>query len=205
MADDVSTTAPVRSSDSASASGIATGPDLAAELALQLSWHWDNQLRPRLAGLTDDEYFWEPVPGAWNVHPRGQGHTDFQGGSGAYTVDFAHPAPTPAPVTTISWRLVHLLVGVFGARNARYFGGPPADYDSYDYPGSADAALADLDSKYATWITGVRGLSADELARPCREPGFDSSPMLGLVLHIHREVIHHGAEIALLRDLWAHR
>ncbi|CAN5250663.1 hypothetical protein BH23ACT9_BH23ACT9_22320 [soil metagenome] len=26
-----------------------------------------------------------------------------------------------------------------------------------------------------------------------------------LVLHINREVIHHGAEMALLRDLFAHR
>jgi hypothetical protein len=26
--------------------------------------------------------------------------------------------------------------------------------------------------------------------------------MAALVLHIHREVIHHGAEIALLRDLF---
>jgi hypothetical protein len=26
-----------------------------------------------------------------------------------------------------------------------------------------------------------------------------------LVLHIHREVIHHGAEIALLRDLYRAR
>jgi hypothetical protein len=34
-----------------------------AHLAEQLSWHWEAQLRPRLDGLTDDEYFWEPVPG----------------------------------------------------------------------------------------------------------------------------------------------
>lgn len=27
--------------------------------------------------------------------------------------------------------------------------------------------------------------------------------MAPLVLHINREVIHHGAEVALLRDLWA--
>jgi hypothetical protein len=26
-----------------------------------------------------------------------------------------------------------------------------------------------------------------------------------LILHIHRELIHHGAEIALLRDLYRHR
>jgi len=30
-------------------------------------------------------------------------------------------------------------------------------------------------------------------------------PLADLVTHIHREVIHHGAEIALLRDLYAHR
>jgi hypothetical protein len=26
--------------------------------------------------------------------------------------------------------------------------------------------------------------------------------MAGLVLHIHREVIHHGAEVSLMRDLY---
>ena len=29
--------------------------------------------------------------------------------------------------------------------------------------------------------------------------------MAALVLHISREAIHHGAEIALLRDLYVHR
>lgn len=39
----------------------------------QLSWHWTRQLRGRLDGLTDDEYFWEPAPGCWSVRPRGTG------------------------------------------------------------------------------------------------------------------------------------
>ena len=30
-------------------------------------------------------------------------------------------------------------------------------------------------------------------------------PRGALVLHINREVIHHGAHVAVLRDLWAHR
>ena len=29
--------------------------------------------------------------------------------------------------------------------------------------------------------------------------------MAALVLHINREMLHHGAEIALLRDLYANR
>ncbi|QGN33356.1 DinB family protein [Microlunatus sp. Gsoil 973] len=179
--------------------------DLAEELSKQLSWHWDFQLRPRLDGLSDEEYLWEPVPGSWNLHRRGQGRTDLQDGSGEFTVDYAYPPPEPAPMTTIAWQLAHLLVGIFGDRNARHFGAPPVDYQSYDYPGTAAAALIDLDARYQTWITGVRGLTDDELAAPCGEPGFEADPMIGLVLHIHREVIHHGAMISQLRDLWAHR
>jgi len=177
--------------------------DLADELSKQLSWHWQFQLRPRLEGLTDDEYLWEPVPGAWSLHPRGHGSTELQDGSGAFTVDYAYPPPEPAPVTTIAWQFAHLLVGVFGDRNARHFGAPAVDYQSYDYPGTADAALADLDTRYTTWMTGVQGLTDADLQAPCGEPGFEQDPMIGLVLHIHREVIHHGAMISALRDLWA--
>jgi len=36
------------------------------------------------------------------------------------------------------------------------------------------------------------------------EGAFVEHPMAALVLHISREVIHHGAEIALLRDLHIH-
>ena len=48
------------------------------ELAEQLDWQWQNHLRPRLDGLTDDEYFWEPVPGCWTLrhawHPDADDH-----------------------------------------------------------------------------------------------------------------------------------
>jgi len=33
--------------------------DWNAELPGQLEWHSEHQLRPRLEGLTDDEYCWE--------------------------------------------------------------------------------------------------------------------------------------------------
>ncbi len=97
------------------------------------------------------------------------------------------------------------MVGVFGDRNARYFAGPPIGYDDYAYPVTAARSLADLDAGYDRWVAGVKALTAAELAAPCREPGHETESMAGLVLHIHREVIHHGAEISLLRDLWAAR
>ena len=77
------------------------------------------------------------------------------------------------------------------------------DYQSHDYPGDAATALAQLDAAYAAWITGVRRLDADGLRRACgpAEP-FPDAPVAALVLHINREMLHHGAEIALLRDLY---
>jgi hypothetical protein len=181
--------------------------DWNAELAGQLEWHWQHQLRPRLDGLTDEEYFWEPVPGCWNVRPRTDATPADAPGSGGWTVDFAFPQPVPAPVTTIAWRLAHVIVGCFGMRNAAHFGGPPASYQTFEYAGTAAQALRQLDDGYTAWITGVRGLGAGALARPCgpAEGPFAEYSMAALVLHINREVIHHGAEISLLRDLYLHR
>lgn len=164
------------------------------------------QLRPRLDGLTDDEYFWEPVPGSWNVRPRGESTAPAQAGSGAFTLDYAYPEPDPAPVTTIAWRLGHV-IGVFALRAASHFGGPAFDYDTHGYAGTAAEALRQLDEAHDAWAAGVRGLDDAALARPVGEAEgqFAELPMAALVLHIHREAIHHGAETALLRDLYAAR
>ncbi|MCX8563433.1 DinB family protein [Mycolicibacterium mucogenicum] len=163
------------------------------ELADQLDWHWQHQLRPRLEGLTDDEYFWEPVPGCWTLHPDG-------------SIDFSYPPPQPEPFTTIAWRLAHVIVGVLAMRNHSHFGGPPADYESWPYALDARTALEQLDAAYANWITGVRTLDDAALARPCgpAEGPYADFSMATLVLHINREVIHHGAEIACIRDLYTH-
>ncbi|OBA92822.1 DinB family protein [Mycobacterium sp. SMC-16] len=163
------------------------------ELAEQLDWHWQHQLRPRLEGLTDAEYFWEPVPGCWTLHPDG-------------SIDFSYPPPQPEPFTTIAWRLAHVIVGVLAMRNHSHFGGPPADYQSWPYARDARTALEQLDTAYANWITGVRGLDDAALARPCgpAEGPYADFSMATLVLHINREVIHHGAEIACIRDLYTH-
>lgn len=177
-----------------------------ARLRDQISWHWDHQLRERLDGLSDDEYFWEPVPDCWSVRPRGAGTAPVQAGSGAMTIDFAMPEPDPHPFTTIAWRLGHVIVGVLAVRNAAHFGRAPTDYQSFDYAATGAEALARLDAEYATWLAGVESLGEAGLARPCgeAEAPYGERPLAALVLHIHRELIHHLAEVCLLRDLHLH-
>jgi DinB superfamily len=178
--------------------------DWNTELVDQLDWHWQNHLRPRLDGITDEEYFWEPVTGCWNVRSRGQSTASRMAGSGDFVLEFAFPAPDPAPVTTIAWRLAHIIAPVFAARSASHFGGPPADPHSFEYAGTAARALDQLDDAYATWTAGVRGLGTEGLSQPCgpAEGPFADASLAALVLHINREALHHGAEIALLRDLY---
>ena len=176
-----------------------------SELADQLDWHWQHHVRERLEGLTDDEYLWQPVDDCWTVRPRTEKPDG--PGTGDFTIDFAFPEPTPPPVTTIAWRLGHIIVGVLGMRAASHFGGPPMTYQDFPYAGAADEALKQLDDAYATWIAGVRSLDDEALGRPCgpAEGPYAEYPMGALVLHINREMIHHCAEILLLRDLYRNR
>lgn len=184
-----------------------TAIDWNAELADQLDWHWEHQLRRRLDGLTDAEYFWEPVAGCWSIRPRAEATTALAMGPGELVMDFEMPAPQPEPVTTIAWRLAHITVGCFAARVASHFGGAPVDWATWEYAGTAAEALRQLDEQHAAWTKGVRSLGAEGLAWQVG-PGegddgeYAKYPMAAFVLHINREVIHHGAEIALLRDLY---
>lgn len=184
--------------------------DLVAALNEQLEWHWENQARPRLDGLIDAEYLWEPTPGAWTVRraedPAPES-VNFRAGSGEWLIDWGMPEPTPPPVTSIAWRMAHLVVGCVGARAHSHFGGPEMEYPTWDYAGTAAEGLTQLDDAYRNWSAGVHGLSEEDLWKPVgdAEPGWEDSPMITLILHINREAIHHLAEIALLRDLWAHR
>ncbi|WP_158887251.1 DinB family protein [Amycolatopsis anabasis] len=178
--------------------------DWPVELGDQLDWHWRERLRPRLHGLTDAEYFWEPVADCWTVRPR---RTADELGGGRFTVDYAFPAPEPPPVTTIAWRLAHITVHVLGKRAETQFGGPPVCYQTFPYAGTAATALDQLDQAYDAWSSGMRALGPAELNRPGgpAEGPFADRPLAALILHIHREVIHHGAEVALLRDLYSRR
>ena len=178
--------------------------DWTHQLPEQLDWHWQTTLRPRLDGLTDAEYLWEPVPGCWSLRPRGESVAAMAAGAGEWVADFEFPEPEPAPVTTIAWRMGHVAIGCLGMRASNHFGDGAVAYETTEWPGTAEGGLALLDHHYGAWMDGIRSLDAAALARPCgpAEGPFASEPMAALILHISREVLHHGAELALLRDLY---
>ncbi|HET6738671.1 MAG TPA: DinB family protein [Kribbella sp.] len=175
--------------------------DWNGEVVEQIETHWRSRLRPRLDGLTDDEYFWQPVEGCWTVGRREESAAPLAFGAGEFTMDYGD-REDPEPVTTIAWRLGHLSSSL-AQSCARRFGGPPAELETFEFAGTADGALAQLDDYYGRWIDGIRSLGEDGLIRPQGSPpAFADAPMARAILYSNVELVHHGAEICLLRDLY---
>ena len=117
-------------------------------------------------------------------------------------MDYAEPPYELEPVTTIAWRLAHLIGGL-ASTNGKQFGGPAVGEGTYSYAGTAGEALRQLDAEYGVWINGVRTMGTAGLAEPQGEPpAFAHAPMAKKMLYENIELIHHGAEICLLRDLY---
>jgi uncharacterized damage-inducible protein DinB len=111
----------------------------------------------------------------------------------------------PAPgVTTIAWRLAHIADGLAAERNWRWLGREP---EARPTPtrATADEAIADIEDAWHRWDALVLPLTETELDAPIGPIGgpFAESSRREFVLHMVDELIHHGAEVALLRDLYA--
>lgn len=125
-----------------------------------------NRLRDRVAGLTDDEYFWQPA------------------------------------VTTMVWRVTHVRDMLVEERNWTWLGLPVPASRPAGTPDSAAAALAGLAEAYALWRKAL--VEAEDLSTPIGKIAgpFGDSTRRAFVHHVLDELVHHGAEIALLRDLY---
>jgi hypothetical protein len=163
-------------------------------------------LAQRLDGLTDAEYLWEPVDGCWSVRRREVAVTPHPIGGGAWVLDYERAELDPAPVTTIAWRLCHIVYG----QRMRYdytFGTRALTRDSLELPATADAALRWLHESHAAWRGGLHGLreaDLDVVGLSAYPWGLDPTLPFGAIWWwTNRELIHHGAEIGVLRDLWA--
>ena len=105
---------------------------------------------------------------------------------------------------TIAWLVAHL-VEVFTERWEWTFGDHVRRRDDLvlAHP-SAATGVAALTEAVGAWQQGVAGLTEDELwtvGRSQATPVDQQAPFAHLVLHLNRELIHHGAEITVLRDL----
>lgn len=155
------------------------------------AWH---RLVGRLVGLTTEESLWEPTAGAWSVRP---------GADGGWTADWADPDPDPAPVTTIAWRIWHLASDCFADYLDRSPAGRPLELTGREWHGDVAPALRDLTAAATAFRAAMVDLGEEGMWTPLGPAwGPFAEATWGLLLvHATDELAHHGAEIALLRDL----
>lgn len=173
-----------------------TQPQTRRQLLLgHLDYTWD-EMRPRLEGLSDAEYLWEPVRGCWTIHESADGY---------WTTDWSYPPPHPLPFTTVAWRLAHMSL-LCHIRANHFFGDASAGPDTTPIPPTASDALGFLDTCYMDYRHGVTLWTEEMLdQRPDASPPgtIDSEfPRAMNIQHITLELTAHGAEVALLRHLW---
>ena len=150
------------------------------------------RLRRRLAGLSDDEYFWEPVPDCWTVH---------RDESGAWITDYAEPDPEPAPFTTIGWRLVHL-ADCKVVYHEWAFGEGKLTFPDLAAPSTVAGAVARLHDGHRLLRGALEGLADPALDEPRLTNWGEPWPAWRIFWTMIDHDAHHGAEISCLRDLY---
>jgi hypothetical protein len=171
-------------------------PDMKKELLDVVGQAYDVRLKPRLEGLTDEEYFWEPVPDCWTVH---------RNDDGTYRADWGFIFDEIPPFTTIAWRMRHL-IDCYGSRRAAIWLGLEERPNPLERgtPGTASDAVNMLAEAHEIFVGYIDAISEDALLTQIGPVGgqYAEYTKLSLLLHQIDEIVHHGAEVSLLRDLY---
>lgn len=162
-----------------------------ALLAAEMDDAWQS-LNGWLKDLTDEEFFWEPVPGCWTVHPAEDG---------CWIIDYADPPPKPLPVTTIAWRVVHI-----GACKIMYheyaFGAGKLTWDELEIPHGAASAVAWLEKGHTHLQSVLNSLDDTDLEQMRPTNWGELWPSWRIFWTMIAHDLQHGAEIGCLRDLY---
>jgi len=154
------------------------------------------RIRGRVDGLTDDEFFWEPVPACWTIRLRDDGR---------WAVDYPEPPhPDPAPLTTIGWRLVH--VAECKVMYHEYaFGPAKLTFPEIDSAHTAAAAIAQLEAGHAMLVRDLAVLDDGGLEDMVLTNWGERWPARKVFWTMISHDQHHGGEIGVLRDLYRNR
>ena len=145
-----------------------------------------------VAGLTDEEYFWEPAAACWTVRRDPV--------SGSWSMDYPHAHSDTPPMTTIAWRLLHITHG-----NHIYwehaFGPGRRNFTDLAIMGSAETSCADLGASQRRLTETLASIDHASLDSDVPTQFGEAWPARRVFDVLLVEQVHHGAEISLLRDL----
>lgn len=155
--------------------------------------------RQYFEGLTDDELHWEPVAGMWGMRLRAEASTPAPATvPGDYWFDGVGTNPDPAPLTTIAWRMAHMIsMALSTSDDLSGVERGPLPALRYDAAGMLEVWRGALDD----FVHAVRALSDEQLGSPLPAIS-DDVTHAGWVSHIALEIALHSAEVGTMRHLY---
>jgi len=190
--------------------------------------------RSVFAGLTDDEYFWEPVRGCWSVRrndavnpPELPGlvrKSEVKPNTRPWYCEHGWVWKGPGqagwldvgdrpPVTTIAWLMTHMSSCQITYHQDAFQSGDRRFDDLV--PTTAAEAVALFEEGSSLLLSSLSSLTDEDLLRPPANPkpvedrqswvGRNDEPLWHLFSGATaRHVTHHAAEVGRMRDLYRH-
>jgi len=151
-----------------------------------------SRLRKRLDGLTDEEFFWEPIAGCWTIYQDRPGH---------WTYHYEIPDPNPAPVTSIGWQVVHLATCKVMYHEWAY-GPARLTFPEIVIPHTATGAISMLDQAHMRLSGELAGLSDGQLDDMVKTNWGELWRAWRIFWTMADHDAFHGGTIGYLRDLF---
>jgi hypothetical protein len=176
-------------------------------------------LRRALTGLTQDEFDWEPHPGAWGIRRRAEcttpNPTGFEGSEWVSDTDWAiaeaaDRGEAVEPMTTIGWLLNHFGAAPGIVAQLEIVGGSTVPTEEIYAAMWGRAIIPTVEDAVARFTEGwsaldraLRSSSDATLEREYQGHPWKRGDLA--ITAMLNEVSHHGTQICVLRDLYAHR
>lgn len=153
------------------------------------SWEYLDHL---VSGISDQEFFWEPVPNCWRI---------YQAENGRWTYDYEIPHPHPSPLTTIGWRLIHIASCKI-MYHEYAFGAGMLTFPELVIPHTAAEAVRWLQQGHDLLKAALAQSNDITLEQPALTNWGEWLPTWRIFWILISHDIQHGAEIGCLRDLY---
>jgi hypothetical protein len=172
--------------------------------------------------LSEEEFFWEPVPGSWSVRRRNECQTPTPFGSGDWVADFdgriagaAVEGKAVEPLTTIAWLFWHVGSMAGRAADLDFLGGTKSaesgwtspylvDHPVFKAPGEAVEVMR---TGWRALDQAIRASTDEDLEEVTRFWGYGGhpgppAPGYQILASKLNEISHHGTQVCMLRDLY---
>jgi hypothetical protein len=150
------------------------------------------RLRSRCEGIDAKEYAWAPSRPCWGVGPTG-------------AVDPHDFLADPPPAKTIGWLTWHIAVDALESYCHGLGVGTVLPVSGVQWTRDPDRARELMEQSWQHFRATISGDPDPWRALGESWGRYAEASRYELYLHALDEVAHHGAEIALMRDLWRNR